>query len=125
MYYGSVFLMFELSTPFLNIHWFMDKLGMTGSIYQLINGVILLTVFLFARIIFGLYMSHHTYQNVMLVIDRVPLHLIVIYSAANVVLNTLNLYWFYKMIESLARRFKPGKGKSKGAPKEAETVKSK
>ncbi|KAI8598344.1 TLC domain-containing protein [Dissophora ornata] len=109
-YYGSVFLMFELSTPFLNIHWFMDKLGMTGTIYQLINGVILLAVFLCARIIFGVYMSYYTYIQVMTVVDRVPMHLIVIYSAANVVLNTLNLYWFYKMIESLVKRFKPSKG---------------
>ncbi|KAF9353985.1 hypothetical protein BGX34_011275 [Mortierella sp. NVP85] len=123
LYYGSVFLMFELSTPFLNIHWFMDKLGLTGTIYQLINGVILLTVFFSARIVFGLYMSYHTYQNVMLVVDQVPLHLIVIYSVANVVLNTLNLYWFYKMIESLARRFNPGKKASQMKPVETEIKK--
>ena len=24
-YYGAVFILFELSTPFLNIHWFLDK----------------------------------------------------------------------------------------------------
>lgn len=94
---------------------------MTGSIYQAINGVILLTVFFFARIVFGLYMSHHTYQNVMLVVDQVPRHLIVIYSVANVVLNTLNLYWFYKMIESLTKRFKP----AKGGREKAEVAKSK
>ncbi|GJJ73638.1 hypothetical protein EMPS_05996 [Entomortierella parvispora] len=104
-YYGSVFLMFELSTPFLNIHWFMDKLGMTGTIYQLINGIVLLSVFFAARIVFGLYMSYQTYLNVMPVISQIPWHLIVIYSAANVVLNTLNLFWFYKMVESLMRRF--------------------
>ncbi|KAF9967622.1 hypothetical protein BGZ70_008833 [Mortierella alpina] len=106
-YYGSVFLMFELSTPFLNIHWFMDKLGLTGSIYQLINGVVLLVVFFGARIVFGIYMSYQTYLNVMPVLDQIPWHLIVVYSAANVVLNTLNLFWFYKMIESLMKRFSP------------------
>lgn len=95
---------------------------MTGSIYQLINGVILLIVFFCARIVFGLYMSYHTYQNVMLVVDQVPTHLIVIYSVANVVLNTLNLYWFYKMIESLTKRFKPGK---KGSQRKTEEAKSK
>ncbi|KAG0024367.1 hypothetical protein BGZ81_007738 [Podila clonocystis] len=108
-YYGSVFLMFELSTPFLNIHWFMDKLGMTGSAYQLVNGIVLLSVFFSARIVFGLYMSYHTYLSVMPVIAQVPWHLIIIYSAANVVLNSLNLFWFYKMIESLMKRFKPSK----------------
>lgn len=84
---------------------FMDKLGMTGTIYQLINGIVLLVVFFGARIVFGMYMSYQTYLNVMPVIAQIPWHLIVIYSAANVVLNTLNLFWFYKMIESLMRRF--------------------
>ncbi|KAF9350378.1 hypothetical protein BGX26_011429 [Mortierella sp. AD094] len=115
-YYGSVFLMFELSTPFLNIHWFMDKLGMTGSIYQLVNGVILLSLFLSVRIMFGIYMSYQTYQTAILVIDQIPLHLIIVYSLANVILNSLNIYWFYKMIESLMKRFRPSKkgGKDKG-----------
>ncbi|KAG0332883.1 hypothetical protein BG004_001063 [Podila humilis] len=86
-----------------------DKLGLTGSTYQLVNGIILLSVFFSARIVFGLYMSYQTYLNVMPVIAQVPWHLIVIYSAANVVLNSLNLFWFYKMIESLMKRFKPSK----------------
>lgn len=35
------------------MHWFMDKLNMTGSIYQLINGIILITTFFFCRLIWG------------------------------------------------------------------------
>ncbi|RUO96146.1 TLC domain-containing protein, partial [Jimgerdemannia flammicorona] len=79
-YYGAPFLMFELSTPFLNINWFMDKLGMTGSIAQLINGFFLLSTFFFARLVFGFYMSFQTYRefsesslDVLAVIDRVPM----------------------------------------------------
>ncbi|KAG2189708.1 hypothetical protein INT46_010086, partial [Mucor plumbeus] len=56
-YYGAIFLMYELSTIFLNFHWFMDKLGWTGSKIQLVNGVVLLLTFLGARIVFGTYMS--------------------------------------------------------------------
>ncbi|KAF9415757.1 hypothetical protein BGZ94_010404 [Podila epigama] len=128
-YYGSVFLMFELSTPFLNIHWFMDKVGLTGSTYQLINGIVLLSVFFSARIVFGLYMSYQTYLSVMPVIADVPWHLIIIYTAANIVLNSLNLFWFYKMIESLLRRFKPNKktiksNRSSTTPSEADTLSS-
>ncbi|ORZ19160.1 hypothetical protein BCR41DRAFT_283131, partial [Lobosporangium transversale] len=52
-----------------------DKLGMTGSIYQFINGINLLSVFFSARIVFGLYMSYQTYLSVKAVIDWVPLHL--------------------------------------------------
>lgn len=52
-YYASVFILYELSTPFLNIHWFFDKLGMTGSKAQLYNGIILLVTFFTSRLIWG------------------------------------------------------------------------
>jgi len=106
-YYGAVFLMYELSTPFLNIHWFMDKLGKTGSRLQLVNGIILLLAFFSARIVFGYIMSYKAYVSVMAVIDEVPTFLCILYGAANVVLNGLNVIWFYKMIDSLIRRFQP------------------
>lgn len=31
-YYGAVFILFELSTPFLNVHWFMDKVGLCAVV---------------------------------------------------------------------------------------------
>ncbi|KAI5196822.1 hypothetical protein AUEXF2481DRAFT_5408 [Aureobasidium subglaciale EXF-2481] len=52
-YYGPVFILYELSSPALNMHWFMDKLNMTGSIYQLINGVVLISTFFFCRLVWG------------------------------------------------------------------------
>jgi len=124
-YYGAVFLMYELSTPFLNIHWFMDKLGMSGSGLQLANGICLLVAFFSARLVFGYYMSYQTYVSVMAVIDRVPTFLCVLYGAANVVLNGLNVVWFHKMIASLLRRFKstaPPKTASKVVPEEEEPL---
>ena len=39
-YYAPTFILYELSSPFLNIHWFCDKLNMTGSKIQLYNGFI-------------------------------------------------------------------------------------
>ena len=44
-YYGCIFILWELSTPFLNIHWFLDKVNMTGSRAQLYNGYLLLFSF--------------------------------------------------------------------------------
>ncbi|ROW11410.1 hypothetical protein VMCG_01393 [Cytospora schulzeri] len=52
-YYASVFILYELSTPFLNVHWFCDKLGMTGTKLQLYNGIVLLFTFFSARLIWG------------------------------------------------------------------------
>ncbi|KAJ3105285.1 kinesin motor protein cin8 [Phlyctochytrium bullatum] len=127
-YYGAVFLMFELSTPFLNIHYFCDKFGYTGTTLQLVNGIILLIMFFGARLCFGFYWSYQFYGNgvfpdmadpgavsMFANMDRVPRHLFLIYGIANVLLNSLNVFWFYKMILSVAKRFRP-KAKAKKQP---------
>jgi hypothetical protein len=53
--YGPYILAFEGSTPFVNIHWFCDKLGLTGSTFQAINGLLLMISFFFFRIWMGTY----------------------------------------------------------------------
>ncbi|KAF2840204.1 DUF887-domain-containing protein [Patellaria atrata CBS 101060] len=63
-FYGPTFILYELSSPFLNIHWFCDKLNLTGSKIQLYNGIILLTTFFFCRIIWGTYNSFHVFYDI-------------------------------------------------------------
>jgi hypothetical protein len=55
--------LYELSTPFLNIHWFLDKAGKTGSTVQLVNGIGLIAAFFGCRLIWG------NYQTVQLSLD--------------------------------------------------------
>ena len=57
-------MLYELSTPFLNIHWFFDKLGMTGTKAQLYNGLTLLVVFFSCRLVWGAYSSFNIYRDV-------------------------------------------------------------
>ncbi|RIB03284.1 DUF887 family protein [Gigaspora rosea] len=102
-YYGSVFLMYEISTPFLNMHWFMDKLGLSDTLPHKINGICLLTSFFLARIVYGFYMSCQVYFAVMPVISQIPTFLCILYGTANVMLNCLNVYWFVKMITYVIR----------------------
>jgi hypothetical protein len=56
-FYAPNFILYELSSPFLNIHWFMDKLNMTGSRAQLYNGIVLLVTFFGCRLIWGMWQS--------------------------------------------------------------------
>ncbi|KAF2874646.1 TLC domain-containing protein [Massariosphaeria phaeospora] len=56
-FYGPTFILYELSSPFLNIHWFCDKLNMTGTNLQLYNGIILLGMFFSCRLVWGTYQS--------------------------------------------------------------------
>jgi hypothetical protein len=63
-YYGLSFVLYELSTPFLNIHWFCDKLGLTGSKLQMYNGIALLVTFFGCRIVWGTYQSYMIYLDI-------------------------------------------------------------
>ncbi|TPX71104.1 hypothetical protein SpCBS45565_g01328 [Spizellomyces sp. 'palustris'] len=113
MYFGAVFLMFELSTPFLNIHWFCDKTSRTGTKLQLVNGMILLIVFFVARICFGFYSSADFFVTVYHRRHEIPIVNIAVYSIANILLNALNVHWFSKMIRAIRSRFSPKDEKPK------------
>ncbi|ORY13057.1 TLC domain-domain-containing protein [Clohesyomyces aquaticus] len=63
-YYGPTFILYELSSPFLNIHWFCDKLNMTGSNLQLYNGIMLLLTFFGCRLMWGSYHSARVFLDV-------------------------------------------------------------
>ncbi|AEO54401.1 hypothetical protein MYCTH_2296939 [Thermothelomyces thermophilus ATCC 42464] len=71
-YYSPIFILYELSTPFLNIHWFFDKLNMTGSKPQLYNGIALLTTFFLCRLVWGTYQSAVVYVDMWYSLTRVP-----------------------------------------------------
>lgn len=152
-----MFLLYELSSPFLNIHWFCDKLDLTGSIYQAINGAFLTGTFFACRIIWGnissIYVFYDIYHGVkygnthlfpisggavktdsplvrtyttpeLLNIyhdeqgqryafageRNVPLALGLVYLASNITLNSLNIFWFGKMVQTIRSRFDPPLG---------------
>jgi TLC domain len=133
-YYGINFVLFELSTPFLNVHWFLDKFGMTGSIAQLVNGILLITSFFCCRIVWGCYQSYLIYNDIWsawhvksslsngcamffratkLVAQKdvpfrcrvLPTWLGATYFGAIITLTVLNVYWFGKMVAAVRRRF--------------------
>jgi hypothetical protein len=54
-FYVGIALMYEWSTIFLKVHWFCDKVGLTGSLFQKLNGMVLLLVFFGVRIVYGTY----------------------------------------------------------------------
>lgn len=134
-FYGPTFILYELSSPFLNMHWFFDKLHMTGSRAQWYNGILLLASFFSCRLLWGTYQSIRVYQDVWAGLHykelpgaasagvggrddweagimrfakegSVPTWLACTYLGSNIVLNTLNFYWFGKMIETVKKRFR-------------------
>lgn len=103
-WYGGLFLLYEISTPFLHVSWFLDKMGMTGTPIQLFNGIVMLSAFFFMRIVIGFYESFEFFRSVYIVLDRSPLLLLVFYSCANITLNSLNVIWFYWMAKAVLKR---------------------
>ncbi|KAH6711082.1 TLC domain-containing protein [Leptodontidium sp. MPI-SDFR-AT-0119] len=63
-YYCMNFILYEISTPFLNIHWFLHKLNMTRSRIQLYNGIALMMTFFGSRIYVGNYQSLFIYADI-------------------------------------------------------------
>jgi hypothetical protein len=63
-YYATTFVLYELSSPFLNIHWFCDKLGWTGGTLQLVNGIILLITFAGCRLVYGTYGTYSLWSDI-------------------------------------------------------------
>lgn len=105
-YYGPRALLWELSTPFLNIHWFLDKVGKTGTRLQLANAGFLLTAFLGARLIYGPYLSYDFLCTMWSVRHEVSPFVTGSFTLGNIVLNCLNYWWFGKMISAIQKRFK-------------------
>ncbi|KAL9128865.1 MAG: hypothetical protein Q9217_002554 [Psora testacea] len=115
-YYGINFVLYELSTPFLNIHWFMDKLGMTGSTAQLINGIALLITFGGSRLVWGTFQNYRMYRDIWKAFNTtgglpVPPWLAAVHMLASATLTGLNVVWFQKMVQTLLARFQKGEKK--------------
>ena len=119
---------------------------MTGSRPQWYNGMFLLSSFFCCRLLWGTYQSIRVYQDVWAALHfdpltrsskaifepdaesadimrfageySMPAWLAVVYLSSNVVLNTLNFYWFGKMIETIKKRFVESKDKKGGRKRE-------
>lgn len=119
---------------------------MTGSRPQWYNGMFLLSSFFCCRLLWGTYQSIRVSQDVWAALHYDPLvrsseavfepdarsaevmrfagdypmptWLAIVYLSSNVVLNTLNFYWFGKMIETIKKRFVESKEKKGGRKRE-------
>ncbi|KAK4053481.1 hypothetical protein OIV83_001648 [Microbotryomycetes sp. JL201] len=109
MFCGPNFLIWELSTIFLNAHWYLDKFQLTGSIYQLVNGAFLVAPsmsYVAVRLIWGTYNSYQVW--VLLLQTRAGQkigNIKYLYLGLNILMNGLNFFWFRAMLLALRKRF--------------------
>ncbi|KAF8521561.1 DUF887-domain-containing protein [Hysterangium stoloniferum] len=104
--YTSVnFLLMEMSTPFVNMHWFFDKTGRTGTTLQLVNGLTLIVVFFGARICYGSLVAYRFLIFLYNSRAALPQLLALTYAVGTMSLQVLNWVWMYKMLAALRKRF--------------------
>lgn len=113
------FLLFELSTPFVNINWFASKLpsGAISTKVFLINGICLLVTFFTVRILWGFYAVTLVARDMYAVWNDNPKFLPVSILLLNIMLDVLNLFWFQKMIKIAMKKAK-GDTSTRAAAKE-------
>ncbi|KAF9014057.1 TLC domain-containing protein [Cyathus striatus] len=111
-YYAIRCLLWEASTFFLNIHWFLDKTNRTGTTFQFANGIMLLLTFFGVRLLYGGSVCLQFFFTLFPVRTQVPLFYTVTYGASNFILQGLNWVWFTKMIAALRKRFESPAGET-------------
>lgn len=110
------FLLFEASTPFVNNNWFIAQLSKGSSKpvvpmwVNAVNGVLLLVTFFSVRILWGFTAIGILIFQMWKVRSSLPLKQSAILCALNLILNTLNVFWFSKMLK-LAKKMVNGSGR--------------
>lgn len=105
-YVSPFFLLVELSTPFVNMRWFLDKCGLRSHLLYIINGVLMILVFFVARIVLT---SYFLFEALVLHPDQyhtLPTPWLVSLMSSVVLLAAINIMWFGKMIRGLLRTLK-------------------
>lgn len=121
--WAGPFLVFEISTPFVNINWFASKLpaGTFSDKTIVINGLLLIITFFTARIIWGFLLIYKLASDMFLTWGIVPSFLPLSMLILNFFLNCLNVFWFLKML-MIARKKIAGKETARQAAKEADKI---
>lgn len=101
------FLLFELSTPFVNVNWFASRLpaGYVSDRVVAINGILLLITFFVVRILWGFYAVGLLAYDMWQVREHVHPFYPIVVLGLNVSLDFLNLYWFSRMLRIAKKKF--------------------
>ncbi|KAF5729188.1 transmembrane protein 56-B-like isoform X1 [Tripterygium wilfordii] len=100
--YTYMVLISEVTTPVINMRWYLDTAGMKRSNAYLINGVLIFFLWLIARILLFLYLFNHVYRHY----DQVmQLHIMgyLLVFVVPTALAILNLMWFGRILKGLKK----------------------
>ncbi|EJT41597.1 TDA4-like protein [Saccharomyces kudriavzevii IFO 1802] len=110
------FLIYEASTPFVNINWFIMQCNAKSKNciplwFNVVNGLLLMTVFFVVRICWGTIASALLFKQMWNVRDELPKVSAVAMMSLNIFMNWLNVLWFKKMLKIAKKLAKPAPAK--------------
>jgi len=119
LHYWSVrFLFTELSTPFLNLRWYLDQFQMKQSLIYKLNGILITLTFFYCRIlfIFDFPFTQLKHLNELIALPT-PLKQWLLYwqLPTSFAAHLLNTWWFYLISKGLLKTLS---GKSTRVPRE-------
>ncbi|XP_011001306.1 PREDICTED: transmembrane protein 56-like isoform X2 [Populus euphratica] len=100
--YTYMCLISEVTTPEINMRWYLDTAGLKRSAAYLINGLAIFFAWLMARILLFLYLFYHIYLHYDQVI-QMSLFGYLLTFLVPAVLFIMNLLWFGKIIKGLKK----------------------
>ncbi|KAL6992011.1 hypothetical protein U1Q18_010124 [Sarracenia purpurea var. burkii] len=100
--YTFMVLISEVTTPEINMRWYLDTCGLKRSNAYLINGVVIFFAWLVARILLFVYMSYHVYLHYDQVIQMHMFGFLLVFVVPSA-LGTMNLIWFGKILKGLKK----------------------
>lgn len=117
-FYGAGFLLWELSTPFVHLRWLLHKSGREKSRAYVVNALVMMVVFFLCRPVWGTWLSYKFFIDTEVELrhprpNGFPASGIWGYRIANVSLNLLNYWWFFKIARKAMQLRSPAKPRSK------------
>ncbi|CAM8935718.1 unnamed protein product [Rhodiola kirilowii] len=100
--YTYMVLISEVTTPEINMRWYLDISGMKRSNAYLLNGIVIFFAWLVARILLFVYMFYHVYLH-MEQVNRLHIVGFLLVFAVPSVLGVMNLMWFGKILKGLRK----------------------
>ncbi|KAK9069055.1 hypothetical protein SSX86_013171 [Deinandra increscens subsp. villosa] len=113
-FYILIVLFTEITTPFVNLRWYLEMAGKKNSTLYMLNGVALFAGWLAARVILFVFFFSHMYTHLYQVKQVYPMgfySLILIPSS----LALMNLFWFWKIAKGMIKTLTKVKGHDHGS----------
>jgi hypothetical protein len=95
-------LLSELTTPFVNLRWWLDKAQLKHLKLYTVNGLMLLLVWGVARVVLFVPFYLHVIQN-WSTVKTIPLHALVLLIGVPMLLFGLNTLWFVKIVRGACK----------------------